>query len=725
MDWQPDSVNYYSKVVYVMIPVLYKADETNFNTNGIGNMTDATYCEVYEERNGRYELEFGYPEEGIHSGLISEDMLIKAKANDKDGNQLFRIVSSKKQINNIMVWKAEHISYDTLYLPVRQPSIADKTAQEAMEHLLESTPLKHRFTAHSDILTRNSTTIDSVVSVRSALGGVDGSILDVYGGEYKFDNWDINLYAARGKDTGIEIRYGKNLVDAKMERNIANTVTALYPYATYCKDDGTTVLVTLDEQIIYTPNVNKYPVVKCLPYDFTFELEGKEVTQDMLRAKATEYANSGIDVPDINITVKKANIESDIDVYEKLGLCDIVGVCISKLDIIAKAKVVAYKYDVLKECYNDIQLGSFRQNLAKDMAAVEKKVEANLEDTRRKILLKVSRGEVSNQLSIEETGIEIKGNRIAIESDYFKMTADGKLIAKEGEFEGTVKSKNAIITGGTLDVGVNFSVDSSGKMKVKEGEFEGTVITKNAAITGGTLKVGDRFNVTSDGTLTSVDGVFKGTLQAYNGITLVRKINGIQLYEPYEFVVTEGSADLGIQKICDHIGTILQTQSMGSNMVYASRIWNFEELAVSGTKSRKVTTDNYQDRLLYCYETSTPYFGDIGKGVTDTDGLCYVFIDDVFSETIDSECNYQVFLQTYGEGTLYVADRTPLYFVVRGTPEIEFGWEIKAIQKEYEMYRLNEPNIEDVNSDYANEIYNYLVTSLYNIEKESEDICND
>ncbi len=708
-----------------MIPVLYEANETNFNTNGVGNLTDATYCEVYEERNGRYELELGYPEEGIHSGLISEDMLIKAKPNDKDGNQLFRIVSSKKQINNVMVWKAEHISYDALYLPVRQPSIADKTAQEAMELLLELTPLKHKFTAHSDIVARNSTTIDSVVSVRSALGGVDGSILDVYGGEYKFDNWDINLYAARGRDTGVEIRYGKNLVDAKMERNIANTVTALYPYATYCKDDGTTVLVTLDEQIIYTPNVNKYPVVKCLPYDFTFEFEGNEVTQDMLRSKAKEYAKSGIDVPDINITVKKANIESDIDVYENLGLCDIVGVYISKLDISSKAKVVAYKFDVLKECYKDIQLGSFLHNLAKDMATVEKKVEANLEDTRRKILLKVSRGEVSNQLSIEEEGIELKGNRIAIESDYFKMTHDGKIVAKEGEFEGTVKSKNAIITGGSLDVGGNFSVNSDGKMVAKEGEFEGTVTTKNATITGGTFIVGNKFNVTADGTLTSQDGVFKGELQAYNGIKIVSKVNGIQLYEPYVFVAVEGSADDRAQKICDYMGTILQTQSFGANMVHTSRIWNFEEIAVSGTKSRKVTTDNYQDRLLYCYETSTPYFGDIGKGVTDENGICYVFIDDVFSETIDAECNYQVFLQTYGEGQIYVADRTPIYFVVKGTPQIEFGWEIKAIQKEYEMYRLNEPNIDYLQNDYANDIYNYLAKSLYNIEKESEDICND
>ncbi len=707
-----------------MIPVLYKADETNFETNGIGNLTDISYCEVYEERNGRFELEFGYPNEGIHSELISENMLVKARVNDRDGDQVFRIVSTQKKLNAISIWKAEHISYDASYLPVRQPSIANKNAQEALEYLLSLTPIKHRFTAYSDITTKNSTTIETVTSVRSALGGVEGSILDVYGGEYKFENWIINLYSSRGEDTGVEIRYGKNLIDAKMERNIANTVTALYPYATYCKDDGTVVLVTLDEQIVYAPNADKYPILKCLPYDFTSEFEGNEITQEMLRAKATEYVNSGIDEPDINITIKKAEIENNIDIYEKIGLCDIVGVYIQKLDISAKAKVVAYTYDVLKECYKDIQLGSFRNNLAKEMASVEKHLEANLEDTRRKILLKVSRGEVSNQLSIEEHGIEIKGNRIAIESDYFKMTADGKMIAKEGEFEGTVKSKNAIITGGSLEVGGNFSVDSDGKMIAKEGQFEGTVTTENATITGGTFKVGNKFNVTSDGTLTSQDGVFKGELQAYNGITLVRKINGIQIYDPYDFVKVEGDSGLSTQKICDHIGTIIATQSLGSNYVNTSRIWKFEEIAVSGTKSRQVSTESYQDRLLYCYETATPYFGDIGKGVTDDEGLCYVFLDDVFSETIEVGCDYQVFLQAYGNGDIYVVERTLLYFVVKGTPKLEFGWEVKAIQKAYDMYRLDEPNIDDFKSDSSKDAYEYLVSSLYNIEKESEDVCD-
>ena len=709
-----------------MIPVLYKADEMNFDTNGIGNLADAVRCEVYEERNGRFELELEYPSEGIHSELISEDMLIKAKANDKDGFQIFRIVTSQKKLNKVQVWKAEHISYDALYLPVRQPSIANMNADEAMNYLLMLTPLKHKFSAYSNITTKNSTTIDTVVSVRNALVGVEGSILDVYGGEYKFDNWDINLYEHRGAETGVEIRYGKNLIDAKMEKNIANTVTALYPYATYCKDDGTTVLVTLDEQIIYCPNVNKYPVIKCLPYDFTFEFEGNEVTQDMLRKKAIEYANSGIDIPDICITVKKANIESDIEVYEKLGLCDIVTVYISKLGINAKAKVVAYKYDVIKESYSSIQLGSFRHNLAKDMAAVEKKVEANLEDARRKILLKVSRGDVSNQLSIEEKGIEIKGNRIAIKSDYFELSADGKMVAKEGEFEGTVKSKNAIITGGTLDVGGNFSVDSDGKMVAKEGEFEGSITSKNANITGGTLEVGEKFNVTSDGTLTSSDGIFKGSLMAYNDISVVHRLNGVNIFEPYKFVAVASGNGTSTQTINDHIGMLIKSQSVGANQVYTERTWNFESIMVSGTKSRLAPTENYNHRLLYCYETPTPYFGDIGEGITDIEGKCYVAIDDVFSETIDSECDYQVFLQPYGEGQLYVVDRNTTYFVVQGTANMRFGWEVKAIQKDFNVYRLDEPVRDEVIADdYASDTYSYIASMLYDAEKESEDIQNE
>ena len=110
-------------------------------------------------------------------------------------------------------------------------------------------------------------------------------------------------------------------------------------------------------------------------------------------------------------------------------------------------------------------------------------------------------------------------------------------------------------------------------------------------------------------------------------------------------------------------------------------------VSVSGTKSRKVETDQYSDRLLYCYETPTPMFGDIGEGTIGEDGLCYISLDAVFAQTVVTQ-QYQVFLQRYGEGECWVRERKGAYFIVQGTPGLAFGWEIKAKQRDYDQLRL-------------------------------------
>ncbi len=117
-------------------------------------------------------------------------------------------------------------------------------------------------------------------------------------------------------------------------------------------------------------------------------------------------------------------------------------------------------------------------------------------------------------------------------------------------------------------------------------------------------------------------------------------------------------------------------------------LYNGSDLYVDGTKSRIAKTQNYQERLQYCYEMPSPMFGDIGSGKTDESGECYVFIDDIFRETIDTDCQYQVFLQKYGQGDLWIEERNSDYFLVEGTPNLSFGWEIKARQLGYDIERL-------------------------------------
>lgn len=151
-------------------------------------------------------------------------------------------------------------------------------------------------------------------------------------------------------------------------------------------------------------------------------------------------------------------------------------------------------------------------------------------------------------------------------------------------------------------------------------------------------------------------------------------------------------------------------------------------LEVTGTKSRITNTENYGERLLYCYETPSPMFGDIGEGQLDETGKCYIYIDDIFGETIDLECTYQVFLQPYGKGECYVAERTPSYFVVEGNENLKFGWEIKAIQKSYDTMRLEEYKEEsytDVTGETSNYLSNVVNESNENVTTDTYDYLTE
>lgn len=110
-------------------------------------------------------------------------------------------------------------------------------------------------------------------------------------------------------------------------------------------------------------------------------------------------------------------------------------------------------------------------------------------------------------------------------------------------------------------------------------------------------------------------------------------------------------------------------------------------LKVAGTKQAVRETENYGEEGIYCYETPTPYFGDIGSGEIAADGKCYVDIEDILKEMINTEMQYYVFLQKRGEGDLYVSECSPDYFIVTGTPGLKFFWELKAKQKGYEYNR--------------------------------------
>lgn len=148
-----------------------------------------------------------------------------------------------------------------------------------------------------------------------------------------------------------------------------------------------------------------------------------------------------------------------------------------------------------------------------------------------------------------------------------------------------------------------------------------------------------------------------------------------------------------------------------------------KDFMCTGTKKRIVDTENYDIRSQYCYETTTPMFGDIGTAQTDETGECYISIDDIFAETVNTGIEYQVFLQKEGQGDLWVEEKTPTYFTVKGTENLKFSWEIKAIQRDYEFERLEE--YQDENKEVAIDYEKEYIDEINVLIEEQEEMLNE
>lgn len=369
-----------------MIPILYAKTESTFTHNGIGFLKDATKCTVTEERNGSYECSLQYPITGQWYDQITEGCIIKAKANDTSEPQLFRIYKSSKPLKGIVTYSAEHISYDLNGIPTLGFSVKNVTPQAAITRAIQDAGLPSAFTAISDISTLNSTTILTPCSVRAILGGQAGSVLDVWGGEFEFDNFVVKLHKHRGSDRGVSIEYGKNLKDLKQEANIADCYTHLMPYARYSQDgegdEKIEVYVYLSEKVLPLNNAENIGHSKAYIMDFTDRFgEGEAVTEEALRAKATAYAAAAeLGVPKVNITVSFIQLwqteeYKNIAPLERVMMCDTVAVRFSKLGVTASAKVIKTTYNTLEEKYDSVELGdaksSFADTVNKQQAAIE------------------------------------------------------------------------------------------------------------------------------------------------------------------------------------------------------------------------------------------------------------------------------------------------------------------------------------------------------------------
>lgn len=359
-------------------PILYKATETNFEHLGVSVLSDASKCHVSREKNGIYILEFDYPVNGKDVDKIKEGMYIKSDAGYRTKNQRFVVSKITKTQNEFKIY-CQHISQVKTTMNAIRPDITltNVSAMGALtawrDNLLDS---REEFFVQSDIGTLNSTTwkVENIENARDALGGKAGSILDVWGGEYEFDNLNITLHRSMGIDNPTIIAYGKNLLDLEQEQSILETYTSVFPFKKYTDDNNREQLITLPEILIDSTHLNKFTHRRILKVDFSNEENIKTVEQ--LRSKAKSYIKSNnVGVPKTNLKINYQDLSKvegifDNPALEQIDLCDRLKVYYNELGIMNEnAKVVKVVWDVILEENHEIEVGDGRSSFTDSTSA--------------------------------------------------------------------------------------------------------------------------------------------------------------------------------------------------------------------------------------------------------------------------------------------------------------------------------------------------------------------
>lgn len=374
-----------------MNPVLYKADERSFRTFGLGEISDAYKVTVTRERNGNYDLYIKYPVNGHFASVFKEEMKIKSDAGKRTKWQTFEINRIVKNSSEHIEIYARHISMRTSDLALRPIVRASNVNAEAALRVWKNNLVGDDvFDVSSDIQTLGNISweVDKIGSARKALGGASGSILDVFGGEYEFDNNLIILHKQMGRKAPTVLEYGRNLLSVEEERLLDGNYTSIYPFARYTpssngsserssNEESREVLVTLPEHILDSPYLRLYAQRRISLVDFSSKFDDKHPpTAEKLRSLGQSYIKTNnIGAPKISTEVSYVDLSQTLDyqdfgVMEEVELCDIIPLYYPQFDITTTTeKVVKIVYDVYTDSNEEITLGTIGQSLSSSMTA--------------------------------------------------------------------------------------------------------------------------------------------------------------------------------------------------------------------------------------------------------------------------------------------------------------------------------------------------------------------
>ena len=344
-----------------MIPILFESNETEFNNNGLGRLRDCISCMVTEERNGVYECDFEYPVTAEDFNDIQIGRIIGVTHDESGDIQPFDIVSYERPIDGVVTFHCVHISYRQSYLTVTGKNI--NSLASAFTLLGNSTPT-NPFTYQTDkTSTGYLASADGVPkTARQMLGGVEGSILDAYGGEYEWNRFNVILHGARGVDRDFSIRYGVNMLDYNEELDSSGTYMACVPYWT----DGTVTVVGDKQTANGTTITNRG---ECVPLDVSDKFESKP-TKVQVNAMGLSMLNSRDPmIPSQNIHVEFVRLQdspeyADFASLMQCRLCDTINVVFPNYNTQSRFKIVKTVWDVLADRYESMELGDLSVTLS-------------------------------------------------------------------------------------------------------------------------------------------------------------------------------------------------------------------------------------------------------------------------------------------------------------------------------------------------------------------------
>lgn len=378
-----------------MIPILFRTEDTDFTTNGMGRLSDCTSCTVTEERNGIYELELVYPVTGrFYQYMISEGGIVGVIHDDKHDIQPFEIYQHSAPIDGVVTFNAHHISYnlgDIVVMPFEAASCA-AALQGLKDNAVNACPFTFWTNKQGGT---GSFTLNTPDNARALLGGQEGSILDSFGsGEYEFDKYEVKLYTKRGVDHGVTIRFGKNLTDIVWTYDKSGIYNAVVPYwaneetvviggllggqpDSPWTDDNGNQMTDDNSEVIYFRLAD---ALRASVLDLSQNFEEEPTVQQLNDAARAFLTNNKPWIPNDNVEVDFVALwqspeYEEVAALQRLSLCDYVSIYYPELGVVREhAEVISVVYNVLLERYDKLTIGTPTTTLSESIAKSTVKV---------------------------------------------------------------------------------------------------------------------------------------------------------------------------------------------------------------------------------------------------------------------------------------------------------------------------------------------------------------